>query len=102
MTDPHSIPADPLDETVEFSLDELCRVCGVHEQLVIEIVEEGVVEPAGTNPLQWRFSGLAVTRIQRVIRLQQDFEVNLPGAALALQLLEEIDRLKRGRIRKRR
>ena len=36
-----------------------------------------------------------MTRIQRVIRLQHDFEVNLPGAALALDLLEEIERLRR-------
>jgi hypothetical protein len=29
--------------------------------------------------------------------LQRDFEVNLAGAALALELLEEIERLKRSR-----
>jgi chaperone modulatory protein CbpM len=97
MTDLRSIIADPLDETVEFSLEELCRICGVHEQLVIEIVEEGVVEPLGPSRVHWKFSGRAVTRIQRVIRLQQDFAVNLPGAALALELLEEIERLKRTR-----
>jgi chaperone modulatory protein CbpM len=91
------IVGDPLDERAEFSLDELCRMCGVHEELVIQIVEEGVVEPFGAGRGQWRFSGVAVTRIQRVIRLQRDFEVNLPGAALALELLEEIARLKRGR-----
>jgi chaperone modulatory protein CbpM len=94
MTEP--IIGDVLDESVEFSMQELCRICGVHEQLVVEIVEEGVVEPLGSDPERWRFSGLAVMRIQRVIRLQREFEVNLPGAALALELLEEIERLKRG------
>ena len=44
---------------------------------------------------QWRFSGVALTRVQRVIRLQHDFGVNLPGAALALELLEELERLRR-------
>jgi chaperone modulatory protein CbpM len=92
MTEP--IDVDLLDETVEFSLEDLCRICEVREQVVLEIVEEGVVEPrrAGDG---WRFTGVAVTRIQRVIRLQQEFEVNLPGAALALELLDEIERLKR-------
>jgi chaperone modulatory protein CbpM len=90
------IPGDPLDESSRFTLEELCRICGVQEELVIEIVEEGVVEPLGDGRGQWRFTGRAVTRIQRVIRLQRDFEVNLPGAALALELLEEIDRLRRG------
>ena len=84
-----------LDESTEFTLTELCSVCSVPEQLVIEIVAEGIVEPSGAERAQWRFSGIAVTRIQRVIRLQREFEVNLPGAALALDLLEEIERLRR-------
>ena len=54
-----------------------------------------IVEPTGAERAHWRFSGIAVTRIQRVIRLQREFEVNLPGAALALDLLEEIERLRR-------
>jgi chaperone modulatory protein CbpM len=95
MTDP--ISALLLDDSVEFTLSELCSVCRVPEQLVVEIVAEGIVEPVGVEPQQWRFSGVAVARIQRVVRLQQEFEVNLPGAALALDLLEEIERLRRSR-----
>ncbi len=84
-----------LDESAEFTMAELCSVCSVSEQLVVEIVAEGIVEPMGDERAQWRFTGIAVTRIQRVIRLQREFEVNLPGAALALDLLEEIERLRR-------
>jgi chaperone modulatory protein CbpM len=86
-----------LDDSVELSLAELCAACRVSEQLVIDIVAEGIVEPLGGERGQWRFSGVAVTRIQRVIRLQREFDVNLPGAALALELLEEIERLRRAR-----
>lgn len=89
-----TIRGEFLDETVEFSLEDLCRICEVHEAVVIEIVEEGIVEPRRLGE-DWRFTGVAVTRIKRVIRLQQEFEVNLPGAALALELLDEIERLKR-------
>ncbi|HVY64145.1 MAG TPA: chaperone modulator CbpM [Gammaproteobacteria bacterium] len=85
-----------LDESTEFTLAELCSICSVPEDLVVEIVAEGIVEPVGAERAQWRFSGVAVTRIRRVIRLQREFEVNLPGAALALELLEEIERLRRG------
>jgi chaperone modulatory protein CbpM len=95
MTDP--ISAMLLDESVELSLQELCAACRLSEDLVMDIVAEGIVEPLGADRAQWRFSGVAVTRIQRVIRLQQDFDVNLPGAALALELLEEIERLRRVR-----
>ena len=95
MTDP--IRAMLLDESVELSLEELCAACRLSEDLVMDIVAEGIVEPLGASSAQWRFSGVAVTRIQRVIRLQEEFDVNLPGAALALELLEEIERLRRAR-----
>jgi chaperone modulatory protein CbpM len=95
MTDP--IRAMLLDESMELSLEELCAACRLSEDLVMDIVAEGIVEPLGASRAQWRFSGVAVTRIQRVVRLQEEFGVNLPGAALALELLEEIERLRRAR-----
>lgn len=93
MDDP--ISAMLLDDSVEFSLEELCAACRVSQDFVVEVVAEGVVEPTGAEPSQWRFSGRALTRVQRVIRLQEEFDVNLPGAALALELLEEVERLRR-------
>jgi chaperone modulatory protein CbpM len=95
MTDP--ISAVLLDDSVNFSLTELCALCRVSEELVVEIVAEGIVDPSGTEPRQWRFSGIALARVRRVARLQQDLGVNLPGAALALDLLDELERLRRGR-----
>lgn len=91
------ISAVLLDDSIEFSLSELCSLCSVTEELVVEIVAEGIVVPTGGERTQWRFSGVALTRVQRVIRLQHDFGVNLPGAALALDLLEEVERLRRER-----
>jgi chaperone modulatory protein CbpM len=93
MTDP--VSALLLDDSIEFSLAELCATCRVTEELVVEIVAEGIVEPLGGERAQWRFTGVALTRVQRVLRLQRDFGVNLPGAALALELLEELERLRR-------
>ena len=93
MDDP--ISAMLLDDSVEFSLAELCAACGVPEDFVVEIVAEGIVEPTGVERAEWRFSGIALTRVQRVLRLQREFDVNLPGAALALELLEEVERLRR-------
>ncbi len=95
MSDP--ISAMLLDESVEFSLPEVCAACSVTEDYILEIVAEGIVEPSGAERAQWRFSGVALTRVQRVFRLQQEFDVNLPGAALALELLEEVERLRRAK-----
>lgn len=94
MSDP--IRAVLLDDSIEVSLAELCSVCRVSEDLIVEIVAEGIVEPAGSKPAEWRFSGVALARVRRALRLQHDFGVNLAGAALALDLLEELERVRRG------
>ena len=93
-----------LDERAVFTLRELCRACGVHAELVMEMVEEGVLEPRGGTPAEWRFSGNAVIRAQKALNLTRDLRVNWPGAALALDLLEEVERLRRERptLRRRR
>ncbi len=83
-----------LDERTVFTLRELCVACGVHAEIVIEMVDEGVLEPRGADPSDWRFSGSAVTRAQKALKLSRDLRVNWPGAALALDLLEEIERLR--------
>jgi len=60
------------------------------------MVEEGLVEPSsGREPHEWLFIGTDVHRIQIALRLQSDLKVNLPGAALAIELIEELNELKR-------
>lgn len=88
-----------MDERVSFSLGELSRACGVSAEVVMEMVEEGVVEPIGPEPAAWRFSGDAVTRVQMALRLSEDLRVNLAGAALALELMDELSELRQSRRR---
>lgn len=82
-----------LDDDLEISFSELCATCHVHAELVIQLVEVGALEPFGKEQAQWRFSGTAIRRLMRALKLQQDLDINLAGAALALELLDEIDRL---------
>lgn len=81
-----------LDEQVTFTLRELSHACGVETELLVEMVEEGVIEPAASDA-EWQFYGDSLIRAQRAIRLVRDLELNWPGAALALDLLDELERL---------
>jgi len=83
-----------LEVSVEFTLSQLCHACGVESEQVVELVEEGVLEPIGTNRSRWRFSGISLERARTALRLQRDLGVNVAGAALALDLIEELDRLR--------
>jgi len=77
-------------EEVSLTLHELCRAshAGV-EQIQLWVVE-GVLEPEGSSPDDWRFSGTALQRARRALRLTYDLDVNPAGVALALDLLDEI------------
>jgi chaperone modulatory protein CbpM len=81
-----------LDEDVRLSLEELCRSCSLLPEQLLEIVDEGIIEPLDyqQTTTAWQFAGNSVTRVHTVIRLQQDLGVNLAGAALAVELLDEI------------
>lgn len=83
-----------IEDNMEFSLGELSRICEVSAEWIISLVEEGILEPVNVTSKQWRFSGICLRRVQVAQRLQRDLGVNLAGAALALQLLEEIEILR--------
>lgn len=85
-----------LDEQIELTLNELCQSCAVERARIIALVEEGILVPTirGTDQKNYRFTGSSVRRAVQAIRLQTDLELNLAGVAVALDLLEEIERLR--------
>lgn len=83
-----------LDESCELTLAELSRACSMHAEWLLELVDEGILEPMGREPREWRFTAPALQRARTVRNLQRDLGINLAGAALALELMEEIERLR--------
>jgi len=83
-----------LEDQTELTLDDVCRACAAQADMIIQLVDEGVLAPSGTAPGQWRFTGLHMHRAQVALRLQRDLGVNLAGAALALELLDEMQNLR--------
>ncbi len=87
---------DPDCELVTtLTLIELCRISGSTRDWVIELVDEGILDPVGGGQSAWRFESASITIIARVRRLQSDLRINIPGAALVLALADENARLKR-------
>ena len=56
------------------------RACSVQADCIVELVEEGLIAPIGREPHRWRFSGVHMRRAT--------------VAALAVQLLEEVEALR--------
>lgn len=84
-----------LDDQVRLSLEELCEICDLSAETIVDMIDEGLLEPQGRRPGEWRFRCYEVRRVQVALRLQQDLRVNLPGAALIIDLLEELEELRR-------
>jgi chaperone modulatory protein CbpM len=83
------------EETDLLTVEELSRICAVDERHIVELVDEGVISVVEVGTLRWRFSGTALRRTRLALRLERDLELNLAGVALALDLMEEVERLRR-------
>lgn len=97
--DPAAVQATIVDDEVLFTLAELCRVCNATSAQLTVLVEEGVLEPTGSVPENWRFPGPSLTRARAALRLSHDLDLGGPGIALVLDLLDEIETL-RARLRR--
>lgn len=83
-----------LDEHTELTLNELSRACSRSAEWIIELVEQGALEPISYQQTQWRFTGSSLQRARTAMRLQRDLGINLAGVALAIDLLDEIEDLR--------
>ncbi|MGV7240711.1 chaperone modulator CbpM [Caballeronia sp. M23-90] len=84
-----------VEESVEFTLGELSRASGASAEQLSLWVAEGAFELRGHAAVAWRFTGSALRRAATAQRLTHDFGLNPAGVALALDLLEEIETLRR-------
>ena len=83
-----------VENEVFMSIVEISQATRAPEELIMSWVTEGVLSPAGSSPQDWRFSGDSLKRARTAAHLTHDLELNTPGVALALDLLDEIHRLR--------
>ena len=88
-----------LDETTTLTLDELSCACSVKIERIIELVDEGILEPLGRDLDEWCFPGPSLGRARVAMHLQRDLDINLAGVALVLDLMDELESL-RARLRR--
>ncbi len=100
MTSDKILRGQLVEEETVITLEELCRSCTVKTEEIIIMVEEGILDPQGerlepAQATEWQFHISSVKRVKTVVHLQRDLGLNLPGAALALELLDRIADLKK-------
>lgn len=85
------LSATVVDDDTEMTLAQLARACRAREEQIHVWVIEGVLQPRGETPAVWRFAGPSLRRARLASTLTRDLEINAPGIALALDLMERID-----------
>jgi chaperone modulatory protein CbpM len=88
-------PGEIFEQGDVLSVSDLSRMFAVEERHIVELVEEGVLTVIEVNTTEWRFSAAELRRARIALRLERDLGINLPGVALALELLEELEPLRR-------
>ena len=76
-----------------YSLGELCAICGIDSAVASEMTRHGLLVPLA-EAKEPRFSEIDLLRSQKALRLRQDLDIDWPGLALVLDLLEEMQRLR--------
>ena len=95
MTDVTDLQVHLLDERDWIGATEVCRLCLIDMTAVVELVDLGIVSSRGPSPEQWVFPAASLPRLRVAGRLMRDLGVNVTGAALAVELLEDRSELER-------
>jgi len=83
----------------DLTLEELCAACALERDWLVVRVREGLIPATEAGPAEWRFTTTTLARVRRMRDLERTYDAAPELAALAADMLEEIDRL-RARLRR--
>ena len=81
-----------LDDGI-IGLVQLMSCAHIERARIVEMVEVGLLDPIGGATDEWQFAARDLRRLRMAERLCDDLGVNVSGAALILDLIEERDAL---------
>jgi chaperone modulatory protein CbpM len=79
------------------TLDELACACGVSPDWLSQRLEAGLLACCGGEGAERRFASPQLQRARRLHAIERDFDANQELAALVVDLIDEIQRLRAGR-----
>jgi chaperone modulatory protein CbpM len=82
------LEAHVLGEGDWIAATEICQLCRLDLDALLELAALGVMSSRERTPGEWQVPATALPRLRVVGRLIRDLGVNVSGAALALEMLE--------------
>jgi chaperone modulatory protein CbpM len=88
------LEAEIVDEHHIFDLNHFAQACGQSPEWVLQLLEYEIL-PARNETRIHQFFGEELTRARRAYRLQRDFEASLSAVAMMLDLIDEVQELRK-------
>lgn len=85
--------AEVIDEQLSFDLAHFAQTCGQSPEWVLHLLEYDIL-PTRSHT-EHVFLGEDVTRARRAYRLQRDFEASFSAVAMMLDLIDEVQKLRK-------
>ncbi len=95
MSEEELLLLELLDEDAGIAFTELLAASRMSRDELIELIEQGALQPSGESEASWRFPPAALVTVRSAARLRSAFELETPALVVALGLLERIDELER-------
>jgi hypothetical protein len=76
------------------NVNEISRFVGVRPVLIRKLFKLGLINPQRETP-DLLFEGTVISRIDKILRLNNDLGVNFLGCGLVLDLLDKIENLEK-------
>lgn len=86
--------AEIVDEQHSFDLKHFAEACGQSPEWVLQLLEYDILSNRPDNRIH-QFFGDDVSRARRAYRLQRDFDASLTAVAMMLDLIDEVQKLRR-------
>ncbi len=84
-----------IEETSTISFVEVCKQHNLNEQSLMEMVEHGLFQPSSQGLQRMGFDLKTLAKITSAHRLQSDLGLNIEGAVLVIELMEEMESLRK-------
>ena len=84
-----------VDDEALYTIDEVSHYLNISSALFNEMEELGLFQSTLNAASAPSITKRALHRIEAACRMHHDLEVNLPGVILALELLDELEELRR-------
>jgi chaperone modulatory protein CbpM len=88
------IEAEIVDDQICFDLNHFAEACGQSPEWVLQLLEYDILSKRSEDRIH-QFFGQDVSRARRAYRLQRDFDASFSAVAMMLDLIDEVQQLRK-------